>query len=548
MFNLSCTFIPDCPLASSFPRRRESSNKTRCEADRGRVARSAGTQQRTPCGCKTAMPSRFAGSFSINWIPACAGMTGFSSNGQSRFVFVVLAGLIATSNALAADQAKPDTPIKPQDFAYAVPLQFKGQDALYQATLPLSVYQNTVRNDLGDLRVFNAQGEVVPHMLQQAERSSISQPELVKLVYFQLQGPVNSGLDQLSVRIKRNTSGTLIDIGSNAKPSGLSKLSGYLIDASSSKQTIQALELDWAAGRDSFVGTLHLESSDDLKHWRTVVSSAPLASLQFGGHSLLQKRVEFPALLAKYMRLSWPQAQAPLALTGISAELAGARIDAPLTWHTILGSAVAERTGEYQFDVGAHLPAQRVRIALPQMNTLVQAALFSRARTDDTWHPATNTVLYKLHHSGQDLNNPEIAVTGSHRYWLLRVEQKNGGLGSGMPEMQLGWQPHQLQFVTRGSAPFQLAYGSREVKPAEFQIQNIFSVAEPHKSPLKIQPAQTGVQIELGGEARMKPAPLSHPWKKWILWTVLGGSVLLLGWMAYRLVQQMEKHDSSKPV
>lgn len=461
-------------------------------------------------------------------------------------IIFLLPVFLPTSNVLAGNNTIADTPLKPQDFAYAVPLQFEGQDALYQATLPLSVYQNTVRSDLGDLRVFNAQGEVVPHMLRQPERSSTSQPIFSKLVYFPLQGAANTGLDQLSIQIKRNAAGTLVDINSNAKPAAQATLSGYLLDASVLKQSIQALELDWNSSKDSFVGTLNIESSDDLKHWRSVIHGAPLANMQFGGHSLLQKRVEFPALQAKYLRLSWPQEQAPLQLTAVNAELAAARIDAPLSWQSVTGSAVTDKAGDYQFDLDAHLPLQRLRIGLPQMNSLVQAAIFSRARETDPWRSVNNVVLYKLHHSGQDLNNPDIAVSGYHRYWLLRVEQKNGGIGSGVPQMQAGWQPHQLQFVTRGSAPFQLAYGSSVIKPAEFQMQNILPNAGQDKPEFKIQSAQAGTQITLGGETKLSGAPLPLPWKKWSLWSVLGVAVLLLGWMAYRLVQQMERHDRTK--
>ena len=458
----------------------------------------------------------------------------------------MLMGCIAATNVFAVEKEKPVKIVTPQDFAYAVPLQFDGQDAVYQATLPLSVYKNTVRSDLGDLRVFNAQGEIVPHMLLQPERSSISKPARQKLVYFPLEGQDNADLDQLSIRIKRNAAGTLIDIGSHAKQTSTSKLSGYLLDTSAIKQSIQALELDWDASKKNFVGTLNIESSDDLQQWRSVLRDAPLASLQYDGHTLLQKRVEFSATQSKYLRLSWPQDQAALHLSSISAELGAVSVDTPLSWLPVKGTAIADKAGEYQFDLGAHLPIQRMRIELPQLNTLVQAAIFSRARAEDVWRPVSHTVLYKLHHSGQDLNSPDIAVASNHRYWMLRIDQKSGGLGAGVPEMQIGWQAHQLQFVTRGSPPFQLAYGSMEIMPAEFRLQNVMSPATQDKPALKIQSAKTGEQIVLGGESLLSPPPLPLPWKKWILWAVLGLAVLILGWMAYRLVKQMESYDSSK--
>jgi len=96
-------------------------------------------------------------------------------------------------------------------------------------------------------------------------------------------------------------------------------------------------------------------------------------------------------------------------------------------------------------------------------------------------------------------------VSGNHRYWLLRVEQNNGGIGSGVPQLQAGWQPHQLLFVTRGNAPFQIAYGNSEIKPAEFRMQNVLPKTGQDQSELKIQPAQTGAQITLGGTARLSP-------------------------------------------
>ena len=58
-------FNPGHPLASSFPRRRESSNRY------------------NPRSRQNLDVDPLRGDFSINWIPACAGMTGLGTNGQS---------------------------------------------------------------------------------------------------------------------------------------------------------------------------------------------------------------------------------------------------------------------------------------------------------------------------------------------------------------------------------------------------------------------------------------------------------------------------------
>lgn len=462
---------------------------------------------------------------------------------KQRFSWLGCASLIAVSSINVSVYAE-EAP-KPQDFAYGIALHIDGQDALYQASLPLAVYRGTTRSDLGDLRVFNAQGEVVPHALRQLVSSSTSHPAHMSLPFFPLQGAPQSDLDELSIQIQKNPAGTLVNIGSASKTSPQAQLIGYLLDASALKQSLQALELEWVTSAENFVGKLQVESSDDLKSWQIIVQDAPLASLQFGGHSLLQKRIELPAARAKYLRLSWPATQAPLQLTSISAELAGTRVETPQTWLSVSAGVVADKPGEYQFDLAAHLPVQRIRFELPQMNTLIQAQIFSRPRADAPWQPISNELLYKLRSAGQDLKNPDLVVeTNSDRYWLLRVAQKGGGLGQGKPVLHAGWRAHQLLFVTRGTPPFQLAYGSSAVKPAEFQMETLLPTGN-DPSLLKIKPASMDQPIALGGESRTRVAPPPLPWKKWILWGVLALSVLLLGGMAYRLVKQLENHDKN---
>jgi hypothetical protein len=54
------------------------------------------------------------------------------------------------------------------DFAYGISVQPASADALVQIEVPQAVYETVVRADLGDVRVFNAADESVPHAFRRA--------------------------------------------------------------------------------------------------------------------------------------------------------------------------------------------------------------------------------------------------------------------------------------------------------------------------------------------------------------------------------------------
>jgi hypothetical protein len=56
-------------------------------------------------------------------------------------------------------------PLSPQDFASGVPITTTKDAAAYRFALPIAVYQNTYRDDIGDMRLFNAEGNAVPSSL-----------------------------------------------------------------------------------------------------------------------------------------------------------------------------------------------------------------------------------------------------------------------------------------------------------------------------------------------------------------------------------------------
>ncbi len=145
--------------------------------------------------------------------------------------------------------------------------------------------------------------------------------------------------------------------------------------------------------------------------------------------------------------------------------------------------------------------------------------------------------------------SPDLQVSVvSERWLMIRVDQRGGGLGSGMPALNAGWVPHQLVFAARGAPPFTLAYGNRGAQGGALPIEslipgyrddagaNVPSAKTGQQQVVNVRSAQSQPQKKLGGDARLEE---QIDWKRWSLWGVLGIGVLVLGAMAWRLVKQL---------
>ena len=444
---------------------------------------------------------------------------------------------LAQSAALAAE--------RPEDFAYGIPIQTGAQSALYEVEISLPVYRGVARSDLGDVRVFNGAGETVPHALKPREAMQAIAVTAVRLPVFPLRGGSGDKTDASHIRIQKRGDGTIVSIQNLPRQGSQERqLRGYLIDASPVKRPIQALELDWKGNAEDFVGKVKIEGSDDLNAWRIVTDQAALARLTFGGFKLNQNRVELRGAAHKYFRLTWPDQQAPLEALAVLAEPSAGLVAARRVWHSFKGADVAGKIGEYSYDLGGPIPFDRLRVELPQVNGLAQLQVLARGKTTEEWRLKTGATVYRLRRGDTEVTSPDIGLSSAGEgQVLLRVDQKGGGIGAGVPVIQLGWIAQKLVFAARGNAPFQLAYGSSAAKPAALAID---AVIPGYKSDaqFKVEPAALGEPITLAGPARLRVAV---DYKKWTLWVILILGVAALGVMAYRLARQVAQSSSESP-
>lgn len=427
----------------------------------------------------------------------------------------------------------------PARYSHAARIEGAGDDSHYRFALPAEAYRGVTRADLGDVRVFNGAGEPVPYAFVPPRPATLA-PVLHATKLFPLRGDEAKGLDGVNVRIHQGRAGTTIDVSSTPGAGKTRrKLLGYLLDAAQLKAPLEALVLDWQS-REGFTGTARVEASEDLRSWRTVAAAAPLLYLEHAGQRLERNRVELHGAQAKYLRLSFAGVPPGFALRRVRAELRPQRVEPERQWLALAGKESERRPGEYEFDAGGHFPVDRLRLTLPQVNTVAQAQLFSRDRAEDPWRIATSATLYRLRRNGAEVTNADLAVApNASRRWLLRVEQRGGGLGGGEVQLEIGWVPHEVVFAARGTGPFSLAWGLKVAKPGALAITAV------------LPEYKQGEALTLKVASLAPPAPQaprgstfsdyveSGDAKKWALWTALALGVALVAWMAFALLKQI---------
>jgi hypothetical protein len=443
----------------------------------------------------------------------------------------LLAGLLV-GLALCADAAE-----RPEEFAFGAALESGSAGPLRRVELPPWVYMGVVRPDLGDLRVFNAQGEVVPHALMPRPTPATSSEPGTALPHFPIRTTVGAAPEAIDIKVQRTAGGTITRVEATRGATGAAlALTGYLLDASAFKAPIASLELAFREPESGFSGTVRVEGSDDLERWSTLAAGVPVVALQFGGQRLERRLVELTAARSKYLRMTWPAGQPELELTAVQARPASVAIEPARAWRKVAGTPVAGHDGEFEFDLEGRFPVDRLRVELPQDNTVVSAQVLSRPDPHADWRPAGSSVLYRLRQEPDAVTSPALAIGVNHdRHWLLRVDQKGGGVGRGVVRLEAGWVPQTLVFVARGNGPFQLAYGNARAQPSAYPIE---SLVPGFRTDAELQPdlVTAGEQRTVAGAAALRP---QRDLRTWSLWAVLFLGVALLAWMAWRLGKQV---------
>lgn len=410
-------------------------------------------------------------------------------------------------------------------FTHTAPINIAASQPIVVTTpLPNWVYFAS-RQRLLDLRVFNAAGIAVAHQLRPLYQNIASEefelPAIAVPTPVNSNNAVNAGTD-----VELDAQGNLhIHVDESVRKTSNTVIKQWVLHNSPLQHApITGLRFEINADNESnFEAEVSVETSTDLRDWQTLVARQKLVLLKGPQGQLAQLNINVPPSNAAYWRIRSDNAD----LKGIQ--------------HIWMRTA---SHSEPQFEtatLSCQLTVDNLKILCPMAGVLLplssarfdfgsQAFAFNvRVNSYSTVeNPKANTLRESLQATFTQGQPAEVHFNGSPIGYLEITMQTPGVLGLALaPTVTVQWPAQQLSFMAHGLMPFTLAVG------AEGLQQNAEQWIDPRleRVTATVEPA----------EVHANPLAVANPQKRpWLLWSLLGAMVVLLAFMALKLIREKE--------
>ena len=371
-----------------------------------------------------------------------------------------LKAILAASamSLLAATSIAADSKLKA--FAEGVTLTASGSRPVQDLALPDRVYASVSQWNLADLRVFNANGDAIPHAFCNSKPAVFSSAALQVPVYdMDARHAADATQSNITLHTADGTSLTVETSADKNHAYGFRNNASYILDLRKVGHDINAVRLDWSLLSGSSETSVSLLSSTDLAHWQPIVSNAKLLRAVADDHSTLElSRVELPFGRYQYLRIE-PTGD-ELSIKSANVEYRVATGASQPTWYSAGVPHAGDEPNELRYDNSHHAPISLLRITPRVENSSVHVAVQSRDREDHAWQTQWTGEIFDLHFDGQTRLNDAIAInTTSASQWRLLFAE-NTDLPASTPSFEFGYVPAHLRFLAQGTGPYTLAYGN----------------------------------------------------------------------------------------
>ena len=424
--------------------------------------------------------------------------------------------------------------LSPQDFAFGLPLFVERPGAVYTIDMPAQVYQFVHSSDLSDVRVFDAQDQLVPALLKTSQTQTATIQKNID--FFPVKADQKDLKNSVNLTIQHSNNHIIVDSGlSSPVTADTVEQKNYVLDCRLLiNQPSTTLSLTWTpTANHNWILPLTIMSSDDLKHWHSLDETS-LAELEYKGNITLHNHIKLDQINNRYLLLV-PQQKSPVfQLTMVQASFS-TDLQQPLEWNT---QTVIQNPADqnYSFDTQGQYPVQSIRLIHLNGNFSSQIQVFSRSHSNDAWNLVSTNTLYQLENNSKKLSQLSVEFSpDTDRYWKIETFPTLGKTIT----LQIGWQPATISFLANNSKKYLLAFGNQRLDMPD-------SLAAPmieqfnQLGTLKQSSGQLQVDTTLQTLAGIKALTNPISYQPYILWAILIVGVLILAVMTFRLMKKIK--------
>ena len=443
--------------------------------------------------------------------------------------------LVAVCLPLAALAAQP----RMDDYARGMTIHAPTGRPIVEILLPDQVYRDITRTDLADLRVFNRDGNAVPHAVCSSDVALAPVISFRRLSVFQVRTAATADGTHVDVQTAH---GTQVQIAESAKTPaiGESAPGAHVIDARDVAGELRAIEFDWSSPDGASEARVQIQSSEDLDSWQTVVAGSTLLQVTGGASQLRRQTIPLVQRRYSYLRVRRVDAGPALNIDSARAEIVSRPVAIDPIWF-IADKVITAGPRSLAFTSSRLAPISYARLRLADSNSSVRVAIESREGDKSSWRRQWQGEFYSIVAGTERRGSPPVEFAATwDRDW--RVEAlRPGDPFYDTTLLELGYRPAKLRFLAQGAGPFTLAYGSRRAEPAPAQsCDRLLADVNARDLADLIGVAGATAPRSLGGDTMLKPLPRETPVRLVVLWGVLIGGVGLLVAMAVTLFKRLK--------
>jgi Protein of unknown function (DUF3999) len=470
------------------------------------------------------------------------------NNATARWRLGMLGGLLAVlglSQAWAAPERHQDA----EAYAVRLPVRLAPGASLQRLTVPTYALTAMQSSAYADVRLFNADGLIVPMARLSSTPIASTPPRTTRLKSFALTDdvPASSNGD-ISVQVQSAKGVDHIKFqmtaaaasSTPATSSANAGLTGVLLDTRPITDPAQALdlELDLPLGKAITISVL---SSKDLRSWEAIgqtvlfqATDPSTGKTQIGNKQILLHQ----ALLKEHLlQVRWTDETGQ----AVKVQFNGAVITSAAKANELeplkieLTNAQRVSAHEWTLQVPFGVPLQGLNVTPSAEKEWAPYQAFGRNTPEAPWTYLGASVAYSMRSNGSAsqgglLNLPD----RTFKHVRILASEKTAGF-SAAPRVSVLMAPLQLVFVATGKEPFALATGLVQAPDPYLPMASLipdYKAGQEHRLPLAEVLAPNGLDLSKPSQIKVEAA---RPVRSWILWGVLALGTLLLLVMAVGL-------------